>query len=207
VPKVAMLNIKGEKIKDINLKDECWNIEPNDSVLHEAIILARASLRQGTQSAKTRGEVSGGGRKPWRQKGTGRARAGSRRSPIFVGGGVVFAPQPRSYAKKMNRKERRLALKSALCYKLRDKNIIVLDDLKLTAPKTKEMLEVMKNLKIDNKVLFVTHDIDENTYLASRNINIVRLIGPEEINVLDIVDSKYLVLTMDAIQMIEEVLA
>ncbi|MDD4036602.1 MAG: 50S ribosomal protein L4 [Bacilli bacterium] len=206
MPKVALLNIKGEKIKDIDLKDECWNIEPNDSVLHEAIILARASLRQGTQSAKTRDEVSGGGKKPWRQKGTGRARAGSRRSPIFVGGGVAFAPKPRDYAKKMNKKERRLALRSALSYKFKDKNIIVLDDLKLETPKTKDMLAVMNNLKIDNKVLFVTHEMDENTYLASRNIDLIRLIGPEEINVLDVVNSKYLVLTMEAVQMIEEVL-
>lgn len=206
MPKVALLNIKGEKIKDIDLRDECWNIEPNDSVLHEAIVLARASLRQGTQSAKTRSEVRGGGRKPWRQKGTGRARAGSVRSPIFMGGGVTFAPKPRSYAKKMNRKERRLALRSALSYKLRGKNIIVIDDLKLATPKTKDMLTVMDNLKVDNKVLFVTHEMDENAYLATRNINLIRLIGPEEISVLDIVNSKYLVLTMDAIQMIEEVL-
>lgn len=207
MPKVDLLNIKGEKIKDINLKDECWNIIPNDSVLHDAVILARASLRQGTQSTKTRAEVSGGGKKPRPQKGSGRSRQGSIRSPQWVGGGVVFAPKPRDYDKKMNRKERRLALKSALTYKFLDKNIIVIENLKLENPKTKTMLDVMNNLKVNNKVLFVTDELDDNTILASRNLNLVRLIEPNEVNVLDVMNANYLVVTMDAIKMIEEVLS
>ncbi len=206
MPKIDILNIQGEKIKDINLNDECWNIEPNDSVLYDAIILARASLRQGTQSAKTRAEVSGGGRKPRPQKGSGRSRQGSIRSPQWVGGGVVFAPKPRSYDKKMNRKERRLALKSALTYKLKDNNVVILDSLKLKMPKTKEMVQVLNNLKLNNKVLFVSDELDENTLLASSNMELVRLIEPNELNVLDIVNSNYLVLTENAVKMIEEVL-
>ncbi|MDD3821454.1 MAG: 50S ribosomal protein L4 [Bacilli bacterium] len=207
MPKVKLLNIKGEEIKDIMLNDDCWLIEPNDSVLHNAIILAQASLRQGTQSAKTRAEVRGGGRKPWRQKGTGRARHGSIRSPIWVGGGVAFAPKPRDYSKKMNRKERRLALKSALSYKVRNNNIVVLDELKLTAPKTKEMLTVLNNLKVSNKVLLVTDELDEKVFLAAGNLDTIRVITAEEINILDVVNANYLVVTEKAIKIIEEVLS
>jgi large subunit ribosomal protein L4 len=204
--KVDILNIKGEKIKNIELNDACWNIEPNDAVLHDAIILARASLRQGTQSAKTRAEVRGGGKKPWRQKGTGRARHGSIRSPIWVGGGVAFAPKPRDYSKKMNRKERRLALRSALSYKTRENSLMVLDELKLSSPKTKDMLEVIKNLKLENKVLFVVEEIDENAFLAARNINVIRIVNANEINVLEVVNANHLIVTENAISIIEEVL-
>ena len=141
--KYTELNIKGEKVKDITLNDNVWGIEPNNAVLYDAIVLSRASLRQGTHATKTRSEVSGGGRKPWKQKGTGNARQGSIRAPHWVGGGVVFGPTPeKNYTKKMNRKERRLALKSALAYKAQEKELIVVDSLTLETPKTKEMINV-----------------------------------------------------------------
>ena len=204
--KIGVLNIKGEKIKDINLNDECWNIEPNDKVLYNAIILARASLRQGTQSTKTRAEVRGGGRKPWAQKETGRARQGSIRSPQWVGGGVVFAPKPRDYGKKMNRKERRLALRSAFTYKVKDKNILIVDSIKFKSPKTKEVFNLINSLNIKGKILFITDELDDNAILATRNIDTIRLVQPNNINVLDIVNANYLVITEDAVKKIEEVL-
>ncbi len=204
--KTSLLNIKGEKLKDINLNDECWNIEPNDVVLYDAINLARASLRQGTQSAKTRAEVSGGGRKPRPQKGSGRSRQGSIRAVQWVGGGIAFAPKPRDYGKKMNRKERRLAMKSALTYKFKDKRVMVLDNLKLETPKTKEIIAVMNNLKVNNKVLFITDEIEDNTKLATRNMELVRVIEPNNINVLEIVNADYLVITEDAVKVVEGVL-
>lgn len=206
MPKVSVLNIKGEKIQDLNLNDNCWNIKPNDKVLYNAIILAKASLRQGTQSTKTRAEVRGGGRKPRPQKGSNRSRQGSIRSPQWVGGGVVFAPKPRSYSQKMNRKERRLAMKSALTYKHIDEKLVIIDDLKLTIPKTKEMLNIMDNLKVTNKVLFVAVDIDDNTLLASHNLELVYVTEPDKVSLLDIINSDYLVMTIDATKKLEEVL-
>jgi len=204
--KLSVLNIKGEKVKDITLNKEVWGITPNDAVLYDAIILAQASLRQGTHKTKTRSEVSGGGRKPWRQKGTGRARQGSTRAPHWVGGGVVFGPQPRDYSKKQNRKERRLALKSALTYKAIDNNVIVLDNLVLETPKTKEMLSILETLKLDSKTLFVTVSRDENAILASRNLRTVNVLEPNELNALEIVSVDKLVVTEEALKAIEEVL-
>ena len=166
--KQKLLNIKGEEVKDIKLNENIFGIEPNNKVLYDAIILTRASLRQGTHKTKVRSEVSGGGRKPWRQKGTGRARQGSIRAVQWVGGGVAFGPQPRDYSKKMNRKERRLALKSALAVKAAD--MIILDELKVATPKTKDMLNILTALKVNEvKTLLVVNELDENIILASRN--------------------------------------
>ena len=205
--KVELLNLKGEKVKDINLNENVFGIEPNKNVLYDAIILARASLRQGTHSTKNRSEVSGGGRKPWRQKGTGRARQGSIRAVQWVGGGRYGTPVPRDYSKKQNRKERRLALKSALSHKFNDNEVIVMEELSFTTPKTKEMITLLNTLKIaDKKVLFVVEDFTENVILASRNIPNVALIAANELNVLDLVNSDVVVFTSEAIKKIEEAL-
>ena len=201
----AILNLKGEKIDSIKLNKEIFGIEPNNKVLYDAIILSRASLRQGTHSTKTRAEVSGGGRKPWRQKGTGHARQGSIRAVQWRGGGIAFGPVPRDYSKKMNRKERRLALKSALATKVSD--MIIVDDIKLATPKTKEMLSLLKNLNLDsNKVLVIVKELDENIILASINIENVILIDSNEINVLDLIAAEKVLITKEAINQIEEVL-
>lgn len=204
--KLSVLNIKGEKVSDITLNETVWGIEPNDAVLYDAIRLTRNNLRQGTLSTKTRGEVRGGGRKPWRQKGTGRARQGSIRSPQWTGGGVVFGPTPRSFAIKMNRKERKLALKSALAYKVIDNELIILDKLNFETNKTKEALEVLNNLKIDRNILIVVDELDDNIILATRNIKNVTLIEANEINTYDIVAANHLIVTENAVKMIEEVL-
>ena len=202
---VTLLNVKGEKAQDIKLNENVFGIEPNDKVLYDAVILARASLRQGTQSTKTRSEVSGGGRKPWRQKGTGHARQGSIRAPQWRGGGVAIGPKPRSYKIKMNRKERVLALKSALTSKLED--FVVVDKLELSTPKTKDMVDILKTLKLDNvSTLIVVKELDENIILATRNIPYVLLIEASEINVLDLVAANKVLITKDAIEAIEEVL-
>lgn len=204
--KLSVLNIKGEKTSDISLNKELWAIEPNDAVLYDAITLSRNSLRQGTASTKTRSEVSGGGIKPWRQKGTGRARQGSTRAPHWRHGGVVFGPHPRDYDKKMNRKERRLALKSALAYKAIDNELVVVDSFKLESSKTKEVVSILNNLKVSKNVLIVVDELDENMVLATRNLSNVILLEVNEINVLDIISSDYMVITEKAIKMIEEVL-
>ena len=205
--KVELLNLKGEKVKDINLNEEIFGITPNNAVLHDAIILTMASLRQGTHKTKNRSEVSGGGRKPWRQKGTGRARQGSIRSVQWVGGGNYGTPVPRDYSIKQNRKERRLALKSALADKANEKAIIVLDNLKVETPKTKEMMNVLENLKVaDKKVLLVVDSFDDNMILESRNIQNLVLILAEEINVLDVVGTDVMLVTEAALKNIEEVL-
>lgn len=205
--KVELLNLKGEKVKDINLNENVFGIEPNKNVLYDAIILARASLRQGTHSTKNRSEVSGGGRKPWRQKGTGRARQGSIRAVQWVGGGRYGTPVPRDYSKKQNRKERRLAIKSALADKANEKAIVVLENLNLATPKTKDMKALLETLKIaDKKVLLVVKEFDDNMILASRNLQNVVLILADEINVLDVVGTDVVVFTQDALNAVEEVL-
>ena len=174
MPKTALLSLKGEKIKDIKLDDNVWGITPNDQVVYESIVLYNANKRQGTHSTKTRSEVSGGGRKPWRQKGTGNARQGSIRAPHFVGGGIVFGPNAnRNYTKKMNKKERRLALKSALTYKANDKAIIVVDKFEAKTIKTKDMLNTLSSLKVEGKTLIVTTELTENLILSTRNIDTV----------------------------------
>ena len=205
--KYVELNTNGEKVKDITLNDAVWGIEPNDAVLYDAIILSRASLRQGTHKTKTRSEVSGGGIKPWRQKGTGRARQGSIRAPHWVGGGTVFGPTPnRNYTKKMNRKERRLALKSALAYKVLEKELIVVDSLNVESAKTKEMLKVLENLKANRKTLIVVEELTDNLILATRNLESVILLDADEINTLDVVSADNMIITEAAVKRIEEVL-
>ena len=204
--KIEMINSTGSKVKDVNLDENIFGIEPNDKVLYDAIILARASLRQGTHKTKNRSEVSGGGRKPWRQKGTGHARQGSIRSVQWVGGGRYGTPVPRDYSIKQNRKERRLALKSALASKVRDNEFIVIDKLDIKSGKTKDMVELLKNLKLDTKkVLIVVKDFTEELILATRNIQNVALLASDEINVLDIVASDIMLVTEDAVKAIEEV--
>ncbi|MBR4617795.1 MAG: 50S ribosomal protein L4 [Bacilli bacterium] len=206
--KVELLNLKGEKVKDLKLNENIFDITPNDKVLYDAVILARASLRQGTHKTKNRSEVSGGGRKPWRQKGTGHARQGSIRAVQWVGGGRYGTPVPRDYSKKQNRKERQLALRTALTEKANEKELIVVDSLVLKTPKTKEMLNLLTTLKLeDKKVLIVVKELEENLILASRNLQNVALITADEINVLDLVATNNVLITEDAVKAIEEVLA
>lgn len=205
--KVELLNLKGEKVSDINLNEEIFGITPNKAVLNDAIILTMASLRQGTHKTKNRSEVSGGGRKPWRQKGTGRARQGSIRAVQWVGGGNYGTPVPRDYSKKQNRKERQLAIKSALAEKANAKEIIVVDNMTVATPKTKEVLNILETLKVaDKKVLMVVKEFDDNLILASRNIQNIVLILADEINVLDVVGTDVMVITEDALKYVEEVL-
>ena len=207
--KQKILNLKGEKVKDINLKDNIWKIEPNDAVLHNAIVLNMANMRQASASTKTRSEVRGGGRKPWRQKGTGNARQGSIRATQWRGGGIVFGPTPnRNYKKKMNKKERRLALLSALSYKVKDNELIVVEDLKFETNKTKEMNNVLKTLDIDtNKVLVVIKELDDNICLSARNLPNVKVVTPEEVNSFDLVSAENMLITVDALKKLEEVLS
>ena len=205
--KVELLNLKGEKVKDINLNEEIFGITPNNNVLHDAIILSMASLRQGTHKTKNRSEVSGGGRKPWRQKGTGNARQGSIRAPHWVGGGVIFGPNSnRNYTKKMNRKERRLALKSALTYKANEKTIIVVDAFDAETNKTKDMLKVLEGLNVTGKTLIVTAELTENLILATRNISDVKLVLANELNTYDVLYCEKMIITEDAVKYVEEVL-
>ncbi len=201
-----IINLKGEKVSDISLNENIWGIKPNDAVLYDAITLAQASQRQGTADTKTRSEVSGGGKKPWRQKGTGRARQGSTRAPHWYHGGVVFGPHPRSYGKKMNRKERVLALKSALAYKFADNELIILDELNLNTNKTKDMLQILKDIKAPKKTLIVVDELTDNLILATRNIQKLELLEANEINVLDVIGTDCLVITEKAVKQIEEAL-
>lgn len=205
--KFELIDLNGKKVKDIDLNKEVFGIEPNDVVLKDAIVLGRAALRQGTHKAKTRAEVSGGGRKPWRQKGTGNARQGSIRAVQWVGGGIAFGPVPRDYSKKQNRKERKLALRSAYSYKAKENNIVVVDKLSLDTPKTKGMVSVLKNLNLDNvKTLVIVNEYDENVILASRNLKNIMIALPEEVSVLDIVSAKRLLIEENALEKIKEVL-
>ena len=193
--------------KDIKLSKEVFDIETNDNVVRDAIQVAMSGLRQGTYKVKTRSEVSGGGRKPWRQKGTGRARQGSIRAPQWRGGGIALGPVPRDYSLKMNRKERKLALKSALTYKARDKEIIVVDKISLDVPKTKEMVKMLEGLEIaDKKVLIVMNELDENIILAGRNLQNIFMMEPYELNVLDIINADYILADVAAIKWVEEAL-
>lgn len=204
--KISVKNINGEKVKDLTLKDAVWNIEVNEDALKKMIRLQQASVRQGTKGTKTRGTVSGGGRKPWKQKGTGRARQGSIRAAQWRKGGIVFGPTPRDYSFKINRKERVLALKSALVNKLNEKKLMVIDNLKLDNFKTKTGVELLNNLKLDGKVLFVASEEAENLYMATRNLNNVLVLFPDEINVYDILNADYVVFDEASIKMVEEAL-
>ena len=196
-----------EKLKDIKLNKELLNIEPNEKVLYDAIILQRASLRQGTHSTKTRSEVSGGGRKPWRQKGTGHARQGSIRAVQWVGGGRYGTPVPRDYSKKQNRKERRLALQTAFLNLYNNKGLVVVDEIKVATPKTKEMVNMLNSLELMNKkVLIVVNELEEILILASRNLLNIALIEANELNVLDLSYADVVLTTKEGLKSIEEVL-
>ena len=205
--KVSVYNIEGKEVDTIELNDAVFGVEVNEHLVHMAVVNQLANNRQGTQKAKTRSEVSGGGRKPWRQKGTGHARQGSTRSPQWTGGGVVFAPVPRDYSFKMNKKEKRAALKSALTDKLQNNNLIVVDELKMDDKKTKRFAEVMVNLKATRKALVVLSEKDENVVLSARNLPEVKTAFTNTINVYDVMNARTLVLTKDAVTKIEEVYA
>ena len=207
MPTVALLNQSGTQVGDIELSDTVFGIEPNEHVLHQAVVMQQASLRQGNHKVKNRSEVRGGGRKPWRQKGTGRARHGSIRSPQWVGGGVVFGPTPREYGYKLPKKVRRLALKSALSSKVKEDALIVVDELQLDVPKTKAMVSIMSNLSVEHTALIVTADYDEKVALSARNIPGVQVITANHVNVLDILKHDKLVLTKSAAEKVEEVLS
>ena len=204
--KVNVIDLKGEKVKDLTINDEIWKNEGNDIVLKKAIRLQLDSLRQGTADTKGRSEVSGGGRKPYRQKGTGNARQGSIRAPHYRGGGIVFGPTPRSYSFKTNRKERRLALKTALSEKFAEKNLIVVDSLALESVKTKDAIKLLETLKLTGKVLFVSAGDAENLYLATRNLGNVAVVMADELNVYDIVNADMVVMDSDTVNYVEEAL-
>ncbi len=205
--KINILNQTGEKVKDFNLNKDVFEIEPNEKVLKDAIVVAMSSLRQGTAKTKTRDEVSGGGRKPWKQKGTGNARQGSIRAVQWKGGGVAFGPNPRSYDKKQNRKEAKLAMRSAWAIKVKDKALLCVDSIKFVTPKTKEMIKLLEDLKINNKkVLVVVKEYNENIILASRNLRNVLLMEYHEISVLDLINADYVVIEEEALKVVEEVL-
>ena len=204
--KMNVINLNGEKVKDINLNKNVFDCEANEIVLKKAIDLQLASLRQGTQKTKSRAEVSGGGRKPYKQKGTGNARQGSIRAPHYRGGGVALSINPRSYTFKMNKKERALALRSALSLKAQEKKLVIVDSLEMSSLKTKDIKAMLNKLNITGKVLFVTSNDDENLYMGSRNLDKVNVILAEELNVFDIVNSDTLVIDEAAVAAIEEVL-
>ena len=203
---VAVYNIEGKEVDKLELNDNVFGVEINEHLVHLAVVSQLANGRQGTQSAKTRSEVSGGGRKPWRQKGTGHARQGSTRSPQWTGGGVVFAPKPRDYSMKMNKREKQIAIKSALTSKVQDSKLIVVDEFKLDEIKTSKFAQILDNLKAP-KALVVTKDKDEKVVLSARNIPTVKTTMTNSINVYDILKYDSLVITKDAVAAIEEVYA
>ena len=202
--KINVINLKGENVSELKLNEDVFGIKPNDIVLKKAIRNQFDSLRQGTAKAKNRAEVSGGGRKPYRQKGTGNARQGSTRATQFRHGGVVFGPTPRDYGIKINKKERVLAMKSALSYKVLDKELVVVDSLEIKDAKTKAMAKLMDDLKLEGKVLFVTSDVRENLYLGIRNLGYADVVMAEDLSILDIVNSDTIVFEEGAIKYIEE---
>ena len=203
---VSVYNMEGKEVGKIDLNDAVFGVEINEHLVHMAVVQQLANNRQGTQKAKTRSEVSGGGRKPWRQKGTGHARQGSTRSPQWTGGGVVFAPVPRDYSFKLNKKEKRIALKSALTSRVQENKFIVLDELKLDEIKTKKFQEVLNNLKV-NKALVVLNDNDQNVMLSARNLPFIRTALTNTINVYDVMKYNTVIVTKDAVATIEEVYA
>ncbi len=207
MPKVDILNINGEKVDELVLSDNVFGAEVNEHVLYEVVKNQLANKRQGTQSAKTRSEVRGGGRKPWKQKGTGRARQGSTRSPQWVGGGIVFAPKPRDYRYTLPKKVRRLAMKCALSSKVQNKEIIVLDALNMDAPKTKEFTKILNNLKVEKKALIVLGENNKNVIKSASNIEGVTTALVNTINVYDILKHDAFIITKDAVEKVEEVYA
>lgn len=207
MPKVNVYNMLGEQVGEIELNDQIFGIEVNQHVVYEVVKNQLANKRQGTQSAKTRAEVRGGGRKPWRQKGTGRARAGSIRAPHWTGGGVAFAPKPRDYSYKVPKKVKRLAMKSALTSKVENNEIIVIDELNFDAPKTKEMVNLLNKLNADKKALIVTTEKNENVVRSANNIATVQTTVVNNLNVYDILKYNSFIITKDAVRKVEEVYA
>ncbi|SFG94906.1 large subunit ribosomal protein L4 [Desulfotomaculum arcticum] len=207
MPRVAIYNINGDQVGEIDLKDEVFGVPVHQQALHDAVTMQLAGRRRGTHDTKTRAEVSGGGRKPWRQKGTGRARHGSIRSPIWRGGGIVFGPHPRDYSFRIPRKVRRLAMKSALSSKVDNGSIIVLDELTINVPKTKEMVKILQNLKVDKKALVVTAEKAEAVFKSARNIPGIKPLSVPGLNVYDLLAHNTLVITKDAVTKVEEVFA
>ncbi|MGR6837429.1 50S ribosomal protein L4 [Syntrophomonas erecta] len=207
MPKVPLYNMGGAQIGEIELKDTVFGIEPNEAVLHEFIKMQLANKRVGTASTKTRAEVRGGGRKPWRQKGTGRARVGSSRNPVWTGGGVAFGPRTRDYSYRLPRKVRRLAMRSALSRKVLDQNIIVVDQLDFEVPKTKTMMQTLESLNTNKKTLVVTAEADVNVVKSARNIPGVKALRADFINVYDLLNYDTLLITQDAVARVEEVFA
>ncbi|GAA3025572.1 50S ribosomal protein L4 [Tetragenococcus solitarius] len=207
MPNVALFKQDGNQNGEVTLNEEIFGIEPNESVVFDAVTMQRASLRQGTHAVKNRSAVSGGGRKPWRQKGTGRARQGSIRAPQWRGGGTVFGPTPRSYSYKLPKKVRRLAIKSVLSEKVASNNFVVVDALNFDAPKTKEFKTVLDNLSIDSKVLVVVESENEFAALSARNLSNVEVVTSDNVTVLDVVKSDKVLITQTALTQIEEVLA
>jgi len=206
MPKVALLNQAGKDIGKIELSESVFAVEPNQQVLYDVVKAQRAAMRQGTHKAKSRGEVRGGGRKPWKQKGTGRARSGSTRSPLWVGGGVVFGPSPRDYSIKVNKKVRRLALKTVLSLKVKDDSFKVLDSLTLESIQTKGMIEVLNNLNVSGKIMIVLPENNDTVALSARNIPGVTVTTVSHASVYEIMNYRTVVITADAVKLYEEVL-
>ena len=207
MPKVDVLSVDGKKVKELELNENVFGIEPNENIVHSAIVNYLANQRQGTQNTKTRAEVSGGGRKPWRQKGTGRARQGSIRAPQWIKGGIALGPRPRSYSYKINKKEKRLAIKSILSSKVAEKELIVLDKLELKEIKTANMVKVLNNVKAEGKTLILLPANNENVCKSSRNIEGVKTLTVDTINAYDLVKYNNLVVTEDTVKKLEEVYA
>ena len=207
MPKVDVYDIKGKKVSDIELADSVFGIEPNENIVHAVLVNYLANQRQGTQSTKTRAEVRGGGRKPWRQKGTGRARQGSIRAPQWIKGGIALGPKPRSYKYTVNKKERQLAIKSLLSSKVLENNLVVVDSLPLKDIKTKEMVKALSNLKVEGKALIMLPEKNENVQKSARNIEGVKTTLVGTINVYDLLKYNKLVLTLDTVKKLEEVYA
>ena len=207
MPKVDVYDIKGKKVSDIELKEEIFGIIPNEELVHSVLVNYQANQRQGTQSTKTRAEVSGGGRKPWKQKGTGRARQGSTRSPQWIKGGIALGPKPRSYTYKVNKKEKRLAIKSILSSKVTESELIVVDKIPFKEIKTKQMVDTLNNLKVEGKVLVLLPEKDENVQKSARNIEGVKTTLVNTINVYDLLKYTKLIVTVDTIKKLEEVYA
>ncbi|TGA96836.1 50S ribosomal protein L4 [Sporolactobacillus shoreae] len=206
MPKLTVFDQKGAEVGAVELSDTVFGIEPNEHVVYQAVVMQQASRRQGTHAVKNRSAVRGGGRKPWRQKGTGRARQGSIRSPQWVGGGTVFGPTPRSYAYKLPKKVRKLAIRSVLSGKVGESDLIVLDNLKLDAPKTKDFVSVLKNLSVTEKALVVTNEFDDTVILSARNVPGVKVLTATQVNVLDVVAYDKLIVTKEAAEKLGEVL-
>ena len=207
MPKVDVYDIKGKKVSDVELNENVFGIEPNENIVHEVLINYLANQRQGTQSTKTRAEVSGGGKKPWRQKGTGRARQGSIRAPQWIKGGIALGPKPRSYKYTVNKKERRLAIKSLLSSKVLEKELTVVDKLELAEIKTKTMVKALADLKVEGKTLIVLPENNKNVLMSARNIEGVKTITLNNINVFDLLKYNNLVLPLETVKKIEEVYA